>query len=135
MNICECFVFAGKLSLLGTPGTHDMMLACTTTEVGRIGEAVAAAHHKEQQAPRPAQAQLIVRDAALGKLVAGEESIRGQICAHPGGRIEIERAKAASLHLVTKGDGEISIKDVRKFGEFEISQHGGPISVEEAAKP
>jgi hypothetical protein len=132
MMLCENIVFGGRLRLLGTPGTYDLWLACTTADSGRMGESEPAPSGRDGKPASPSDALLEVRDAALGRFGGAADGLRGQITAHAGGMVEITNAKVGDLHLITQGNGEIVMKNIRKEGVLAISKSGGPVTVEEA---
>ncbi len=113
--------------LEGDADTYNALNACTTVEVGRRHAAVIK-HEETGQADAPREpVELVMRNVTLGRFAAGD-AIVGQLTAHTDGRIFVEHAHCANLKLITKGNGTITLSDIKREGELERIETGGKIS-------
>lgn len=119
-RIAEAMVAAGRLALIGSPGTHDLHASATTLEAGGFpatGDPVVGP-----------PAELLLRNASVGHFWPGT-LITGQITAQGRGKVTVENSRCANLMLITKGEGTITLSDVEWEGEPTIREHGGPIRI------
>ena len=63
----------------------------------------------------------MLRNVALGRFGPGDEIV-GQITAHHNGVVRIEHARCAALKLLTRDNGEITVKDVIEQGVLERTE-------------
>jgi hypothetical protein len=120
-SICELFLSEGRLIVAGDEGTYNSANACTTIEVGQrvvmgVGGAGGASPHETEK-----RAELVLRNVALGRFGPGDEIV-GQITAHHNGVVRIEHAQCAALKLLTRDNGEITVKDVIEQGVLERTE-------------
>jgi hypothetical protein len=98
--IAELFVQQGaRCDVEGTPGTHDTLLQCTTTDVTDGG-------------------RLFVRDAMLGWFA--RSALRGQLRAERGGTIIARRIHAADLGIVQDQNSFVSLEDLSGPGRITV---------------
>ena len=129
-NVCELMIYDGKLIVQGDPGTHNSQNSCTTVEVGHVNRPMDLDRDKPAKRAKQKPVELIVKNASLGRF-AKNDQIVGQVTAHRGGKVKIENARCASLKLITKENGTISLKNVIKQGEFTLVKDGGRIEVKD----
>ncbi len=125
--LAELMLWGGQLNLLGNPANPDIWATATTIEVGKQGAMTATA---ELQAAPPSRAELNMRNVLIGAY-DDNSGMRGQITAHPGGIVQVENARCLNLTLINKPQGQITMKGIRKEGDFKKLEEGGPIVVEE----
>jgi hypothetical protein len=117
-SICELFLSEGRLVVAGDNGTYNSAHACTTVEVGQRSAMGVGAAGDLSVPDGGKRAELVLRNATLGRFAAGDEIV-GQITAHRNGTVRIEHARCAALKLLTRDNGEISLSDIVEQGRLE----------------
>lgn len=117
--ICELMLWAGKCSLIGQEGTFNAKTAATTIEVGS---------QKAMGEHQTTKAELVIKNATIGRMDVNDP-VTGQITAHRDGSVYIENARTGKLHLITKDNGTITMKNIKQDGRLTKIPDGGPIVV------
>lgn len=112
--ICELMVLGGKCQVLGDAGTYNAATTATTVDVGQAGS--------------DAPAELVLREAAIGRFAEGDP-VKGQITAQGRGRVTVQHARVADLVLITRDQGTITLENCQLEGGIETRPEGGPITL------
>jgi hypothetical protein len=106
----EVMVWGGRLQIVGTPGTHDVVSSCTSFDVHR-------------------QAELTISNARLGIPAEWPNwKGRGQITVSDDARLIADHCDLHKIQLLTNDRGSMTFTASTPAEEVVLQQRGGPIS-------
>ena len=105
----EVMIWGGKMQIVGTPGTHDVVSSCTSFDV----------HH---------QAELKISNARLGIPAEWRNwKGRGQITVSEEARLIADHCNLHKIQLLTNDRGSMTFAASTPAEEVVLQQRGGPI--------
>lgn len=111
-RICELMHRGGTMRLRGTSGKNDLMVGCTTLELGR-------------------EAHLDLEYVHLGNMWEGSRNW-GEANVSDSARLTGRHVSVESITFHTRQSGRVDLTGVEKRGEVKIRADGGPVTLDEA---
>jgi hypothetical protein len=106
----EVMVWGGRMRIVGTPGTHDIVSSCTSFDLEN-------------------DAEMLISNARLGIPAEWREwKGRGQITVNDNARLVADHCDLHKIQLITNDQGRMTFTASTPAEEVVLQQHGGPIS-------